>query len=378
MKIIAFSNGDSNKTSTWSNVPYYFLKAAEKEGVQVVRVDITPYRNSALLQKAVWAYEHLHNKLNIGPSFERSSLHEREVRKIMMNAVKSNPDANLLLTFDFSHSVADKTDIKTLLLCDWDIEYLITQIDKRIPSEKERKLIEAQDEIIDSADYVVSIFPNAFEKMKSKHGNMHYFGTPINLDEPEFDIDAALDGRFRSRHLLFIGKEKYLSGAKELAKAVESFNLNHNEKFFVDIIGMSESITGIDSKYVKHYGYLKKDSEKQWKVYNSLLENAFFFVNTTDNWVGASSILDTAYLGIPCIINPNPDLTKTFGEDIYFGYYCKKNSAKEIEKLLCRISELSKEEYTLLSNNARIAVKGNTYGEYVKKILSLVTEADNA
>lgn len=372
MKIIAFSNGDSLKTETWSNVPYYFTKALEEYGIDLIRVDMTPLK---AFKKLILFLDRVRARFNIGVGFERTRLHSNLVRRKMLKAVKRNHDADLILTFDFSSSVKDKTDIKTLMLCDWDIKYLITQIDKRTPNEKELELIEEQSKIIDSADYAVTIFPNAYEIMKKEHKNMHYFGTPINLDSPPFDINAATGKRYNRKRLLFIGKGKYLSGAKALSDAVENYNKSNPEKaFHLDIIGMEESETGIKSEYVTHYGYLNKDDESEWNTYKNLLENAFFFVNTTDNWIGASSILDTAYLGIPCIINPNPDLTKTFGEEIYFGYYCKENTPKEIEKYLNKVANLSEEEYALLCNNAQVAVKGFTYPEIVKKIIELVKE----
>ena len=369
MKIIAFSNGDSNNPETWSNVPFYFLKALEATGAEVVRVNTKPFDSQR------WIRVLINKALNItksGVAFERTDYYKKTVEKKMMKALKNNKNADLLLSFDFSSSVADKTNIKTLLFCDWDIKYLITHIEKREPTEKELKLIEEQSRIIKSADYAVSIFPNAYEEMKKDYDNLYYFGTPINLDEPEFDIDSALDSRFKNKRLLFIGKKKYLIGIKALSAAVEKYNGENDEKFHIDIIGMTESITGIHSEYVTHYDYLNKNDEEQWATYNSLLKNAFFFVNTTDNWVGASSVLDTAYLGIPCIINPNDDLIKTFGKELFFGYYCCNNSSEEIEKYLNRIAEIDFEEYKLLSNNARVAVKGFTYPEYIKKILELI------
>lgn len=370
MKIIAFSAGDSRNSDTWSNVPYYLLKALENNGTEIIRENIKPFEGRRWVRVLINKILRFTKK---GITFERTALYNRISKNKMLRAVKKNPDAELLLTFGFSVCVEKETGIKTLMLCDWDIEYLINSIEKRTPTKTEQKLIEEQSEIIDSASYVVSIFPNAYEEMKKKHKNVYYFGTPINLDAPQFDIKAAAKQRFESRRLLFIGKEKYLQSAKVLACAVESFNLkNPDNKFFVDLIGMDEDRTKIKSEYIRHYGYLKKDSKKQWSIYNDLLKNAFFFINTSDNWVGASSILDTAYLGIPCIINPNPDLVKTFGENIYFGYYCNKNSADEIEKYLNRISELTLEDYALLSSNAQTAVQGYTYPEYVKKIISLI------
>ena len=41
-EIIFFSMGDSNKISTWSNVPFLFCKELEQKGILVRRIDIGP------------------------------------------------------------------------------------------------------------------------------------------------------------------------------------------------------------------------------------------------------------------------------------------------------------------------------------------------
>lgn len=372
MKIIAFSNGSSYDTSTWSNVPYYFLKALEKSGEEVIRVNIKPFAKVKLINHLL---EKLIRTMKLGITYERTDFYNGIVKRKMLKAVKRNPDANLLLTFDFSHSVANETKIKTLLLCDWDIKYLIEKIDRRTPTDKEKRLIEQQSKIIDSADYAVSIFPKAYEEMKKTHKNMHYLGIPVNIDCPDFDIEEAQQSRYQSKRLLFIGKGKYLSCARELEKALENFNSkNPKQKIYADIIGMDESDTKISSEFITHHGYLNKNKPDEWATYESLLRGAYFFINTTDNWVGASSILDTAYLGIPCIINPNEDLTETFEGNIDFGYLCNRNSAEKIEEILNEIASLSFDEYKALSNKAHARVKDFTYDNYVRRIIQLISD----
>lgn len=42
-EVIVFTNGDSSKISTWSNVPYCFTEALLRKQVIVHRVDIRPH-----------------------------------------------------------------------------------------------------------------------------------------------------------------------------------------------------------------------------------------------------------------------------------------------------------------------------------------------
>jgi hypothetical protein len=41
-EVIVFTNGDSSKLSTWSNVPYCFTETLIRRGIRVHRVDINP------------------------------------------------------------------------------------------------------------------------------------------------------------------------------------------------------------------------------------------------------------------------------------------------------------------------------------------------
>ena len=41
-EITIFTYGDSNKISTWSNVPYFFTTTLEKKGIIVNRINIRP------------------------------------------------------------------------------------------------------------------------------------------------------------------------------------------------------------------------------------------------------------------------------------------------------------------------------------------------
>ncbi|MCR5207730.1 MAG: hypothetical protein K6C14_04545 [Eubacterium sp.] len=370
MKIIAYSTGDSNGTEAWSNVPYYLLNALEKCGNEVIRVNILPFNRVRAVRVLI---NRLLRLFKTGITFERTALYGRIAKRKMLRAAKKHPDADLLFSFDFSNSIADRVKTKTLLFCDWDIKYLIEHIENRTPTEKEQRLIDEQKKVIDGTDYVVTIFPNAYDEMKKEHSNVYYFGMPVNLEEPDFDVKQAADERFEKKRLLFIGKKKYLASALSLTKAVESYNKRAGHKLFIDIIGMDADTTGIKSEYVTHHGYLHKEIPGEWAEYEALLRNAFFFVNTEDKWVGASSVLDTALCGIPCVVNPNDDLLRTFGGNIDFGFMCGENTPEAIERALKEITALSPAEYASLSEKARERVKGFTYGEYVKNIINLIS-----
>jgi len=41
-EVSVFTNGDSCKLSTWSNVPYFFTQALTAKGIKVNRIDLSP------------------------------------------------------------------------------------------------------------------------------------------------------------------------------------------------------------------------------------------------------------------------------------------------------------------------------------------------
>ena len=83
MEVIAFSMGDSSKTETWSNVPYFFLKALEKENVKVYRCNIRIQDESKLVFWTGKVFNYIIRKMGERGyySFERTVIYNFLVRE---------------------------------------------------------------------------------------------------------------------------------------------------------------------------------------------------------------------------------------------------------------------------------------------------------
>lgn len=377
MKVIAFSMGDSSKTETWSNVPYFFLKALEKENVKVYRCNIRIQDENKLVYWTGRVFNYIIRKMGGKGyySFERTMMYNFLVRRKMLHFIRKNPNVDLVLSFDFSSSVADKIQIPTMLFCDWTIEYGCKYLNEHKPGILEYRAIKRQDVTIKNANYVVTLFPNVYDFMKRKFNNIYYLGNVINTAEnvPDMEFEEGeISNRYKKKNLLFIGRIAYKDALDSLIQAVEQYNYEHHNKFKLDVIGIEEKQTNYHNSDVAFHGYLSKENIEQNKLYYQLIRNAMFIVNTAEKWVGASSIIECAYFGVPFIVTPNADIEKTFGKKIDFGFYSSDNSVEEIIKKLDIISTLKFMDYKNMSLRVQKSVADFTWDKYIKKIFKLI------
>lgn len=374
LKIIAYTGGDSRKTSTWSNFPYFFLKTLEDKGHEVIRVNIALEDSNRLAWLFIKSYNKIYRKIFKNGLFTvgRWPVCRKLVRKKMKKALDKHPDADLLVSFDFSSSIADMTDVKTLLFCDWSIEYLIRYIRKREPTKREQKLIADQNSVIDNADYVVSIFPNAKDFMQSRTKNKirFYDSYVINAMAELPPAGELAEARYNGNSILFIGSMKFHDSAACLIGAVKRYNDAHKngKPLSVNVIGMTEGQLPREN-FVKCYGYLNKDNAEQNKLYSHLLTEAKFLVNTQTLLGGASSIIEVMHYGVPVIVTETPDMDRLLGKDAAFGLYCRENSEDEILSSIEKIESLSLEEYKTMSQSAEKTVEHYTWDAYIDRLL---------
>lgn len=376
MEVLAFTYGDSEKTSTWSNVPYFFLNslAHAENDVVLHRVNISP-EDRNFIYKIIAKFANLISRkiLKQDEKYFRSEFHNNLIRKYMLNGYKKYPESDVLLSFDFSNSIADAagSKAKTLMFCDWTIEYKIRCLDKREPTDLECNYIKMQEETLKHADWIITIFPNSYDFLKKKYPDkVYYLGNVINGFVAQWDLNQITKTRMEKNNILFIGKEKYKDSLLSLLRAVEKYNASGDKKYFIHLIGMKKNEVP-KSKYLTCYGYLNKDDESERNTYYALIKDAKFLVNTNDNWVGASSVIETMYYGLPVIINPNDDLIKTFSENIDFGIYCD-NHEENILNAIKKMDSLSYDAYLAMCQNAQEAVKDFTWDAYIKKVLNLI------
>ncbi len=373
-EVIFFSYGDSNKASTWSNVPYLFAKTLELKGIKVRRVNLLKY---GLLEKI---YNYLLIKLysvfytNHIYSYIRTPLYRRRTFSRIKKSVEkfSNADLCIFLCFDFWNKFSD---IPSLLFCDWTYDIVIMERLKRAPYSFERRYSEWQGEAINSAKVVVSLFPECANSMSRKYpnANIHYLGVNVvnNLYEGNLDISKVIADKKNNKKILFIGGPKYREGCLLLVNAFELLYATNNE-YELHVIGMSASDIPFkqDRKNVFFYGYLSKDDIQQRNLYYKLVVEASVFVNPTEIWGGYSSTIEAMFFYTPVVVSPYKDFVAEFGENINFGVYNQKFTENSLYDSIKNV--VTSPKYESMCINAHDATKNYTWDRYVEKMLALV------
>ncbi|MFC1760264.1 glycosyltransferase, partial [Candidatus Neomarinimicrobiota bacterium] len=330
-EVTVFSNGDSSKISTWSNIPYFFTETLLSKGIKVNRVDLSPaYFIKVIFHVTLYRVLRIINK-NSTYNYFRSFIHFTNVKYRIKKAIKQYPnsDANIFLTFSFSS--VGLTKKPSIQFCDWTYDYYFKYFLDRKPDFFEKRCIKRENSQIEGSVLVFPLFPSVAEYMKKryKNANIHYLGNVINSLYVVSEIDI-LKHKENSNNILFVGSKKYIEGAKSLINAFEKLKQKLSQ-LTLHIIGMDAGDFESLPKDVYCYGYLDKGKNDDRELYYKLFREAKLFVNTTPKWGAFSASIEAMYFYIPVIISPYNDFVETFGNDIDFGYYCEQNSSILIE-----------------------------------------------
>ena len=419
-EVLFFCNGDANNANVWSNVPYCFSHALENEGVIVHRVNfsmnpilvklydlgIRRILDAFILRKLRFPY------LRITRIFKFFA--ERKIKK----AIQQTPQADLCLFMGYGfYNKWNK--IPSLLFSDWTTEMDILK--KRKPNFLEQRIIRQEEEAINHAEYVVSLFPVCCEEMKRKYpkANIHFLGgnvindlsglrlkrkdrcvmskdnngnkknkknkknkqittdslhlTPYTLHSSnEIIVEDLIEAKRKSKKLLFIGrKTTYLEAAKKL---IEAYRLLKEEEAYkdysLDIVGCAESDFDSLPDGVACYGFLNKSDERDRKTYYDLLLGAKVLVNANPKWGAFSSTVEAMYYYTPVIVSPYQDFVKNFGEKIDFGVYNQDFTTESIANDIKSV--INSDNYTEMCNFAHEIVKSYTWENYVDKTVALL------
>lgn len=369
-KVLFFSYGDSRKASTWSNVPYLFSATLEEKGYHVIRVSLTP--NKVL--KAFYSFFICRVLRILFPltvhSYLRSRLNHFLLQHRIDKIVSHNQDAELCI-FTMLDYCPKHCDCPVILLSDWTYEFLIRERLERQPYFFENHFFSQQSDAISRADYVISLFPTAAQKMRQNlpHANIRYLNrNVVNLFcDPFLDEEEILSLKCESKQILFIGNHNYESGAKLLIKAFSELK-PLIDGLSLHIIGM-DSINGVSSEDVVFHGYLRKDNPEECAEYYRLLRSSRVVVNPTINWAGYSSITEAMYFYTPVVVTPFADLIAEFGPVSTYGAPVTDNNPHSLASLLYQI--LNNTGYRDLCKSAHEKVKDNSWSKYVDEILNL-------
>lgn len=369
-EITIFSNGDSDKISTWSNVPFFFTQTLISKNIKVNRIDLSP--SPVLLKIYNKTIYRLIRKIfkNTTYDYFRSYIHFLDIRRRIKLAISKYPNADVNIFLTFSFASINLSSSPSVLFGDWTYDHYFKYFEKRQPDFLERSSIKREDTMIEGVTLVFPLFPSVAEYMKNhyKNKNIHYLGNVINsIYEPSEEV--ILEKKSKSHALLFIGNKKYHEGAVVLISAFKLLKIEFPD-LTLNIIGMIDSDFTELPADVQCYGYLDKAKESDRLLYYSLLENAKICINTTPKWGAFSASLEAMYFYIPIIVAPYTEFITTFGKDISFGTYCEDNEPDKLKYLIRKI--LVCQTYKELCLNAHNSVKEFTWGSYIDKILAYI------
>lgn len=369
-EITVFSVGDSNSLKTWSNVPYFFTKNLELKGYKVNRVNIEENKTLFSIYKyTAFAFLKLIYR-NSNHTYFRTKLNYKLTNKKIAKALQihSKTDAAIFLTFSFSAPQSFKK--KVISFGDWTYSYYIANFLNREPKWFEKKCLEREKQHIKKADLVLGLFPlsSTFIKKNYNNVNVHYLGNVINSNR-ELHKEPVIKAKEKSKKLLFIGNEKYLSGALELIETFNKLKSDHPD-LQLHFIGLNENETGIKANGIVYHGYLNKSVVSENELYYKLLSEALVIINSTKDWGGFSSTTEAMYFYTPVITRPYDEFTETYGSQIDFGYFIDQTNTLStcIEKMLNN----SKEEQLKLMSAAHDKVKDFTWTNYIGNMLELL------
>lgn len=387
-EVLFFTNGDANNANVWSNVPYCFSHSLENKGITVHRVDFSMLTlfvkfYDLVLRRILDCFTFRKKRF---PYLRTTWLFKFFAERTIKKAILQYPQAELCLFMGYGfYNKWNK--IPSLLFSDWTTEMDILK--KRKPNFLEKRIIRQEEEAINNAEYVVSLFPVCCEEMKKKYpkANIHFLGGNVINDlsglrlkrkdqcvhsSNEIIVEDLIETKEKSKRLLFIGrKTTYLEAAKKL---IEAYKLLKEEEAYkdyeLDIVGCAASDFYSLPEGVTCYGFLNKSDERDRKTYYDLLLGAKVLVNANPKWGAFSSTVEAMYYYTPVIVSPYQDFMKNFGEMIDFGVYNRVFTAETLANDIKTV--IISENYTEMCNFAHENVKTYTWENYVELVVKLI------
>ena len=388
-EVLFFINGDANNANVWSNVPFCFSHALENNGITVHRIDYS--MPSSFVKFYDLVIRRILDGLTIRklrfPYLRITRLFKFFAERKIKKAILQYPQTDLCLFMGYGF-YNKWNNVPSLLFSDWTTEMDIQK--KRKPNFLEERIIRQEEEAINHAEYVVSLFPVCCEEMKKKYpkANIRFLGGNVINDlsgirlkrreergerreektSKEIFVEDLIETKSNSKKLLFIGrKTTYLEAAKKL---LEAYKLLKEEEQYgnleLDIVGCAESDFSSLPEGVTCYGFLNKSQEQDRKTYYDLLLGAKVLVNANPKWGAFSSTVEAMYYYTPVIVSPYQDFVKNFGEKIDFGVYNQDFTAESIANDIKSV--INSDYYTEMCNFAHEKVKTYTWENYVKQL----------
>lgn len=370
MKIYLCTTAPSSDYRSWSNIPHLLHRNLEKRGLVVenfVLGELQPIKT--IFNLPVRA---LNKVFKIGTTYfyVRTPIHflSANLCSFWIRLI-SRPD-DVMLVQGFSYPIHNGKN-KQIMIGDWPSEFLFEKFLKRKPTYLERKSIDRENQVIEAADAVVTLFPNVREYMLSKYRNknIYCFGNVVNVDDDVVVPEDLHIRKLNSNRLLFVGQSFYLPGAMELIVAARNLRALGVD-CEVDIVGISPELIGMDYEWLTVHGYLDKDNAEDKKKYYQLLSDARLYVNTTPGWSGFQSLLEAMHFGNPIVVRSNEALDSYFGNLSEVAYIYDEHQSS-LQDLL-QVGFDNKTSYQKMSANARRSVESSTWKDFTDKLSELI------
>lgn len=374
-KILFVCYGDSSSPKAWSNVPYLFTENLEKQGFEILRLNISPNEK----HESLWTKYAERVLSRFFPtqqySFVKTPFSRIAAYGKIKKAIKANPDLyfTIFLSFDFYNKF---NKIPSLIFHDWSYDMIILDRLKRKPYFFEKWFINYQHVAFNKSELVVSLFQDAQKLISERHGkNVHHLGSnvvnDINFNKPS--AEQMLKQKYNSQELLLIGSTKYLEGARKLVQAFRILQKDFPDLKlnFVNLPKHRLMLEETDRNIICH-DYLDKGDPEQNKQYYHLLTNTKILVNPSEIWAAYSSTIECMYYYTPIIIKPYDAFTLDYGKENDFGVYLQNTEVSTIVDGIRSILIMDENEYRKLCNRAHDLVKDQTWENYTKKVVELM------
>lgn len=328
MKIFFCSTVSAKLQKSWSNIPYFLERGMVEAGYTVENIVLRELWPLAFLYNSVLRIAHKIFQFQTTYYYTRTKFHFFIMKfyGLYIRLVSSSED--IVLQQGYSFPVGSIKN-KLVLLGDWPYAYYFYKFSSREPNAFEKRSIKREDDVIEGAQAVVTLFPDVYEFMLNRYQNkkIFYFGNVVNVD---VDVPKnILQIKESSRNLLFIGREHYLTGAIELIEALKVL-WSQGERFHLDVVGIPERLLGYKFPWLTVHGYLDKDNILEKALYYDLLLNARVYVNPTEGWNAFQATLEAMHFSCPIVVKENDNLRKSFSRLEDFSYLItKKNSLQD-------------------------------------------------
>lgn len=307
-------------------------------------------------------------------SFDRTYLASLIANYKIRRATRLNKDIDysFFTTFGYYNKYSSKPSIQ---LCDWTLEYYITQRLSRQAYYGEKMYIKRESNALRKSFLSVSLFRDCkavIEEQIPGVSIVSFESNVVNVIDPQpLNPEAILEQKNSSNLILFIGDGRYAEGAKTLLQSYQTISQTYKNAE-VAFVGLSYSDIGVSPdnpmKGVTCYGYLNKSIPTENKLYYDLLRKAKVIVNTNEKWAGFSSIVEAMYYYTPVIVTPFSSFVDTFGSKVRFGYYVSNNCDEAVAKSLSSV--LSTIRYQDMCMSAHDCTRSFTWSHFVLEIES--------